>query len=172
MAKKKKAGNSAEVETTSSPLGVTTTVTISQTPGTKPIGSSSANIPNSSSSRGNDPEALSKKNIDQRFGDYFGENTLENWQRLCVDLGLVGDFSSKTKCRKAIKKINVNIYDFLKAVKEGIFPYHFPNVTELRRYTIKNKKIFPKKKAKEEKGPVRALLKGIFFFPGRHKRVS
>jgi hypothetical protein len=31
---------------------------------------------------------------------YFGGGELEDWQRLVHDLGIEGDFSSKTKCRK------------------------------------------------------------------------
>jgi hypothetical protein len=43
-------------------------------------------------------------NIVQAWDDYFGEGTLHDWARLCRDLGLEGDFSSKTKCKKVRKK--------------------------------------------------------------------
>jgi hypothetical protein len=32
--------------------------------------------------------------------EYFGEGNLDDWARFCRDLGLEGDFSSKTKCKK------------------------------------------------------------------------
>lgn len=41
-------------------------------------------------------------NIVQAWDDYFGQGTLEDWARLCRDLGLEGDFSSKTKCKKVV----------------------------------------------------------------------
>jgi len=34
------------------------------------------------------------------WDEYFGSGQLEDWQRLCLDLGLGGDLSSKKKCRK------------------------------------------------------------------------
>lgn len=34
------------------------------------------------------------------WNDYFGAGELKDWQRLCRDLGLRGDLSSKNKCRK------------------------------------------------------------------------
>lgn len=34
------------------------------------------------------------------FARYFGENTLENWQRLCRDIGIHKELPSITKCRE------------------------------------------------------------------------
>ena len=39
-------------------------------------------------------------NVVDAWDDYFGEGTLDDWARLCRDLGLEGDFSSKNKCKK------------------------------------------------------------------------
>lgn len=36
----------------------------------------------------------------QIWHDYFGAGNLEDWQRLCHDLGITGDLSSKNKCKK------------------------------------------------------------------------
>lgn len=41
------------------------------------------------------------KFIAEHFDDYFGEDTLlQNWQKLCRDLGLQENLPSITKCRK------------------------------------------------------------------------
>ncbi|KAK4230633.1 hypothetical protein QBC38DRAFT_451964 [Podospora fimiseda] len=100
------------------------------------------------------------------FNEYFGSGTLEDWQRLCTDLGLEGqDFRSKTKCRNAIKTINVNIWDLVDAVihkdpKE--IPQRFHSRRALIDYTLRTKRIFPLDAVKDEMGPVRALLRQIF----------
>ncbi|KAG8674535.1 hypothetical protein FPOAC1_000505 [Fusarium poae] len=36
----------------------------------------------------------------EQWNDYFQKGNLEDFQRLCVDLGLPGDLPSKTKCRQ------------------------------------------------------------------------
>ncbi|TVY58274.1 hypothetical protein LCER1_G004126 [Lachnellula cervina] len=114
-----------------------------------------------------------RRNIVKEFDRYFGsEDDLENWQRLCHDVGVDDDLSSITKCRKmeqALKGIWVNIYDFLDAVEKDEQPRRFPSQNALARYTIENDKIYPKKAAKEE-GPVRALLAHIFNRGGSGRR--
>ncbi|TVY17520.1 hypothetical protein LARI1_G004668 [Lachnellula arida] len=103
-----------------------------------------------------------RRNIVKEFDRYFGSpDNLENWQRLCHDVGVEDDLTSITKCREALKGIWVNIYDLLDAVKEGAQPHHFPSRRALARYTIDEDKIYPKKKAKKG-GAVRALLAHIF----------
>ncbi|KAK5657136.1 hypothetical protein OQA88_3664 [Cercophora sp. LCS_1] len=113
--------------------------------------------------------------IVKRWNDYFGSGGLADWQRLCVDVGLTGDYSSKTKCRKAcpsffgrrpekadaLKKVHVNIVDLLDAVPKGEHPHRFPNRSELALYTTSTKKIYPKHEAK--KGPLKVLLREIFW---------
>lgn len=113
-------------------------------------------------------KANRKRDIVREFDDYFGSaSKLENWQMLCEDLGLEGDFGSLTKCRKALKSVYVNIYDLLDAVKlkstddNAPPPKHFPSLNALIRYTKSTGRIYPKKKAKGE-GPVRELLRHIF----------
>ncbi|KAL2060320.1 hypothetical protein VTL71DRAFT_9715 [Oculimacula yallundae] len=105
---------------------------------------------------------LNQKNIVGEFARYFGsENKLENWQRLCRDVGIDRTLTSLNQCKKELQKVWVNIFDLIAAVHQNKIPRLFPNVSELRKYTIKSKKIFPKRKAKEG-GPVRALLAHIF----------
>lgn len=43
--------------------------------------------------------------IVQAWDDYFGAGGLADWARLCQDLGLEGDFSTKGKCRKVWRPI-------------------------------------------------------------------
>jgi hypothetical protein len=38
--------------------------------------------------------------IVREFNEYFGAGTLADWQRLCQDVGLDGDYRSITQCRK------------------------------------------------------------------------
>jgi hypothetical protein len=38
--------------------------------------------------------------IAQEFDAYFGSGTLEDWQRLCHDVGLENHYGSITQCRK------------------------------------------------------------------------
>ncbi|PMD31358.1 hypothetical protein L207DRAFT_384311, partial [Hyaloscypha variabilis F] len=103
-----------------------------------------------------------RSNIVSEFNRYFGNaNNLGNWQRLCRDVGIEENLASITKCKQALKGVWVNIYDLIEAVNNDEIPQRFPNRAELSTYTTENRKIFPKKKAKEG-GPVRALLAHIF----------
>lgn len=38
--------------------------------------------------------------IVEEFNTYFGAGTLQDWQRLCRDVGINGDLPSITQCRK------------------------------------------------------------------------
>jgi hypothetical protein len=40
------------------------------------------------------------RSIVREFDEYFGSGTLEDWQRLCRDIGLDENPSSITQCRK------------------------------------------------------------------------
>ncbi|KAF7956645.1 hypothetical protein EAE96_003979 [Botrytis aclada] len=103
-----------------------------------------------------------KKTVVGLWEDYFGNETqLANWQRLCVDVGLEEIPTSITKCRKALGKVWVNIYDFLDAKAEGKPVKRYPSERKLATYTINTGKIYPKSKAKEG-GPARVLLAHIY----------
>lgn len=41
-----------------------------------------------------------RRNIVLEFDNYFGTGTLDDWQRLCTDIGIDGYLSSISKCRK------------------------------------------------------------------------
>ncbi|KAL1844292.1 hypothetical protein VTJ49DRAFT_2349 [Mycothermus thermophilus] len=95
------------------------------------------------------------------FDLYFGSGTLEDWPRLCWDIGLEGDLSSNTKCRKALATVHINIWDLMDAVKQGVYPQRFSSARKLADYTMRTGRIYPKRKAKAM-GPVAALLRMIY----------
>ncbi|KAK4193331.1 hypothetical protein QBC35DRAFT_102937 [Podospora australis] len=105
------------------------------------------------------------RDVAAEFDTYFGSaSKLENWQRLCADIGLEGDFGSLTKCRRALRKVFVNIHDLLDAISANPpqKPYIFPSHRKLVIYTLWTRRIFPKAEAKDHGGPVRDLLRHIF----------
>ena len=50
--------------------------------------------------RKNKKKSAKKKSLVARWEAYIKKGDLEDWQRLCGDLGLANDLPSKTKCRK------------------------------------------------------------------------
>ncbi|KAK0748144.1 hypothetical protein B0T21DRAFT_406684 [Apiosordaria backusii] len=109
-----------------------------------------------------------KNNIVARFDRYFGEGNLEDWQRLCSDIFedwelATRDITSKTKCRKLLKTVFVNIRDLLDAVESSPKrkPQRFGSHAALKDYTKQTRRFYPKEKVKDELGPARALLRRI-----------
>ncbi|KAK4128744.1 hypothetical protein N657DRAFT_38508 [Parathielavia appendiculata] len=100
------------------------------------------------------------RSIVQEFDDYFGTGTLEDWQRLCHDVGLEGYYGSITQCRKALRTVHVNIRDLLEAVKQGEKPRRFASAAQLVAYTVNTRKFYPLSKVKEM-GPVKVLLRNM-----------
>ncbi|KAL4242398.1 hypothetical protein ABKN59_011938 [Abortiporus biennis] len=87
------------------------------------------------------------------FNDIFGTNPSDyaTWQKLFEILKIEPVPSSVTACKKAIKTIHVNLVDVVNAARNptGVpTPRIFPTVKALRKYSHKNRKIFPKHKAK------------------------
>ncbi|CCC06009.1 hypothetical protein SMACR_00225 [Sordaria macrospora] len=97
------------------------------------------------------------------FSRYFGEDTLENWQRLCRDIGINKDLPNIKTCKKILRGVHVNIFDLLEAVQKGTQPKRFRNADQLAEYSVANRKIYPRRYVKKESaGPVRVLLR-LFF---------
>jgi hypothetical protein len=114
-----------------------------------------------------------------RFNKYFGKGDLDDWQRLCRDVGLDGTMPSIVKCRavghtgcmafpqwvktwltnvaQALKQVWVNIHDLVDAAKHNRPVPRFDTRDELIKYTRRTKKFYPLQYVKEM-GPVRALL--------------
>ncbi|KAH0598160.1 hypothetical protein MHUMG1_04532 [Metarhizium humberi] len=86
----------------------------------------------------------------EQFGSIYGtdENKLEALQRLCGKLGIDPIPTSITACKKAIKRIHVNIVDFVDSERTGEPVRKFGSVGKLAKYTWENGKVFPKKQAK------------------------
>lgn len=56
-----------------------------------------------------------KVDVREQWDAYFGPGDLEDFQRLCADLQIEGDLSSKTKCRKVSRVCLCR--EFLEAVR-------------------------------------------------------
>ncbi|KAI1739299.1 hypothetical protein F4680DRAFT_142404 [Xylaria scruposa] len=110
--------------------------------------------------------APQKPAIVVEWEQYIGHGELEDWQRLMKDLGFEEDFSSKSKCRKALKTVWVNIPDFLRAVKQGHPVHHFQSQSELALYTKSTQKFYPRKNI-EKRSPLKQLLAHIVASRGR-----
>ncbi|KFY01885.1 hypothetical protein O988_02482 [Pseudogymnoascus sp. VKM F-3808] len=95
----------------------------------------------------------------EEFKRYFpNAHKLENWQKLCRDLGIVPVPSSITQCKKEIKKIYVNIYQFLHQIRTGEPATRFFSQKELAKYCNGGtKRKFPREYAKE-RGALAGLL--------------
>ncbi|PSS03587.1 hypothetical protein BD289DRAFT_478421 [Coniella lustricola] len=124
----------------------------------------------------------SKKNkaIVNAWKNYMIDESLEeNWQRFLHDLGL-GDFKSKSQCKKALRSKWINIHDFLAAVEERdkavklivdealreeefmrpVNVTFFKSERALAQYTLTTQKIFPRSKIAKE-SPLKLLLANI-----------
>lgn len=114
---------------------------------------------------------------DQQNGD-GQKNGLNDFQRLCVDLGLSGKLGSKNKCRKVcqpqtrqkgtgidlcqeIKNVNVNIGQFLKSKNKPGDVKFFEDKRALVKYTEETNSFYPKKQLPKGDS-LRALLKRMF----------
>ncbi|PSN59007.1 hypothetical protein BS50DRAFT_509359 [Corynespora cassiicola Philippines] len=96
------------------------------------------------------------------FAVYFGNDAsrLQNWQSLCLELGIRENIGSITQCRKKLSRVHVNIVDLIDGRRTGDEPPMFPSMKALRRYTRSMGKFFPKEEAKAE-GFLKALLRKV-----------
>ncbi|ELR08176.1 hypothetical protein VC83_08066 [Pseudogymnoascus destructans] len=99
----------------------------------------------------------------EEFNAYFPDtHKLENWQKLCRDLGINPVPSSITKCKMETKKIYVNIYQFLHQIKTGFPATRFPSQKALAKYCNGgSKRKFPRQIAKE-RGALAGLLHYLY----------
>ncbi|KAJ5917187.1 hypothetical protein N7466_010741 [Penicillium verhagenii] len=87
-------------------------------------------------------------------------NDLSTWQQMCRKVNLDGDFPSITKCRKALKRVYVNIVDLLECWEDEKHPRTFKNGKELSEYSHSQNKLFSRSLAKQDK-VLRTLLRHI-----------
>ncbi|KAL9110512.1 MAG: hypothetical protein Q9227_004870 [Pyrenula ochraceoflavens] len=100
------------------------------------------------------------------FADLFGVNLggrLEGFQRMCRAVGTREEDIpiSITKCEKILSASNVNIFDLEHAVRNKTVARTFGNQKALAKYTVKNKKVYPKAVAKHSIF-LRCMLKPLF----------
>ncbi|KAL8952342.1 MAG: hypothetical protein Q9222_001753 [Ikaeria aurantiellina] len=69
------------------------------------------------------------------FGSIERNGKLAGWQMLCQELGLTGNLSTVTQCKKKLKQIHVNILDMIDARREGRLVGRFPSQRALADYT-------------------------------------
>ncbi|KAF4988066.1 hypothetical protein FGRMN_9986 [Fusarium graminum] len=105
--------------------------------------------------------ASKRPSLLQQWNDYFQKGTLQDFQRLCADLGLPNNLPSKTKCRQELKSINVNIKQFLGCDSKPEGVKLFKSRKALIRWTVRNKAYFPKRQLPQG-SPLRTLLKQMF----------
>ncbi|KAL8675078.1 MAG: hypothetical protein Q9168_000561 [Polycauliona sp. 1 TL-2023] len=74
-----------------------------------------------------------------------------DWQALCQELGVSihGD-PSITQCKKALKRVHVNLLDLIDARRTSEVAQRFPSAGTLAQYTRDRKRYFPLGKAKED----------------------
>ncbi|KAK0347402.1 hypothetical protein LTR91_007297 [Friedmanniomyces endolithicus] len=76
------------------------------------------------------------------------QDKLAAWQLLCEHVG-VEPGSSIVECKKALKEVFINIWDFVAFQKGGPPFKRFHTAKELREYTIRYNKVFKLEEAKE-----------------------
>lgn len=59
-----------------------------------------------------DPGPKHKVSLAAQWSTYIQKATLQDFQRLCADLGLSGDLGSKTKCRKVGPRMDFRCVGF------------------------------------------------------------
>ncbi|EON67896.1 hypothetical protein W97_07393 [Coniosporium apollinis CBS 100218] len=84
---------------------------------------------------------------------------LENFQRLCVEVGIDPPPPSITQCKKALKGVLVNLVNLVDSRRTGEPIKQFDTFKEFRRYTF-NGRVFPKNEAKEDTF-LKVLLRGF-----------
>ncbi|KAG8725502.1 hypothetical protein FRC12_001369 [Ceratobasidium sp. 428] len=97
-----------------------------------------------------------------QFNETYGtnQNDLASWQNLCRALGVDDVPDTLSACKKIVKGTHVNLVDLVDMPNTKQPAQHFEDVAALRKYSKKNKKIFPRDEAKAG-GILRHLLRPI-----------
>ncbi|TGO80860.1 hypothetical protein BPOR_1611g00020 [Botrytis porri] len=85
----------------------------------------------------------------QEFNVIYGtdEKNLGLWQKLCYVLNIEPVPESLNECRKHVLRTHVNLVDLVETPRTGNPVEIFADLKDLREYTIKNEKFFPKEDA-------------------------
>ncbi|KAI0847677.1 hypothetical protein F5Y00DRAFT_263357 [Daldinia vernicosa] len=96
------------------------------------------------------------------FGRIYGtDNTsLSSWQKLCRTIKVSPIPQNIVACQKEVVSAHVNLVDLVDCQRTGKPIHIFPNLQELRKYTLSERKVFPMYKAKTQ-GLLKYLLREI-----------
>ncbi|KAF7550717.1 hypothetical protein G7046_g7925 [Stylonectria norvegica] len=108
------------------------------------------------------PKKMKAKNLVKEWNSYFQKGDLDDFRRLCLDLGLDGNLPSKTQCVKALEKVNVNIVQFLQSVNKPADVMFFKSRQALISYTYEWDAFYPRK-AIPKGSPLRKLLRLMIY---------
>lgn len=89
--------------------------------------------------------------------------SLTRYQQLCLDLDILPPPDTVHLCKKALRTIYVNIFDLVEYRINGRVggrPTQFKNEKDLKEYSVRKDKIYPKRRAKAEM--LQVLLKKLF----------
>ncbi|KAI4093383.1 MAG: hypothetical protein LQ344_002971 [Seirophora lacunosa] len=95
-----------------------------------------------------------------QFGSIEAGNKLAAWQGLCAELGLSANIPSIVKCKKALRRVHVNILDLIDDRRAGRQIETFDSAQALADYTNEHKRYFPLEDAKAD-SLIKILLKQI-----------
>ncbi|KAG8725503.1 hypothetical protein FRC12_001368 [Ceratobasidium sp. 428] len=100
-----------------------------------------------------------------QFNETYGidGNDLASWQNLCRVVRVQGVPGTVGACKKAIKKIHVNLVDLVDQPNTRVTVKRFKNRFTLSEYSVAEQKIFPKNWAKAG-GILKHLLRQILFY--------
>ncbi|KAH7162403.1 hypothetical protein B0J13DRAFT_9682 [Dactylonectria estremocensis] len=106
-----------------------------------------------------------KTAMTKQFNNTFGtdEESLDAWQELCRTIG-IGVPNTLKEARLRVQRTHVNLVDLVESPTTGQKAKIFPTVEALRKYTIDEKKIFPRDEAYAG-GLLKTLLRQIFPIP-------
>jgi len=84
----------------------------------------------------------------QQFNFVYGTDTdLAAWQNLCTAIDIVPVPDTIEECQRLVWDAHVNIVDLLECARTGQRVRKFDTLEELRRYTMKPGRMFPKENA-------------------------
>ncbi|KAL8967310.1 MAG: hypothetical protein Q9197_005500 [Variospora fuerteventurae] len=98
--------------------------------------------------------------FEYHFGGIEAGNKLAGWQGLCAELGLSHNIPSIKQCRKALKRVHVNILDLIDDRRAGRQIERYSSARALADYTNEHKRYFPLDDTQGE-SLIKILLKQI-----------
>ncbi|OCL11914.1 hypothetical protein AOQ84DRAFT_386496 [Glonium stellatum] len=96
---------------------------------------------------------IKKSAVAPQFTFHYGEDAsnFEKWQQLCLDCGIKLVPDSIKQCKLELRRLSINIYDFLNAKREEQVPYKFPSKKALVKDLQRPGRKYPLELAKGNK---------------------